>query len=931
MDSLWGVWNDSTQPDSSRLKALDEYAWSGYLYTQPDSAFFYAQLQYELAREKGLKKQMATALNTQGVSLQLQGDYIKAIKFHNRNLRIRQEIDDKRGIAIALNNIGMIYEEQGGNAKAIDFLTRSLKIAEEIDDKPAIANSLNNIGNVYKSQGDYNKAIDYYTRSLTIYEEIGDKNGISYSLGNLGIIYDSKSSYAKAIEYYSRSLKIQEEIGNNPGVGRSLNNIGVMYKDQADSAYNAGDTALATDSYLSAMEYYTRSLEIKEDLEDKRGIAASLSNIGTIYIALGENADAMDYLTRALRISQKVGALEETSGAARSLWELYKKLGRYKEAITMYELYITTLDSIQSEENQKEVIRQEYKYAYEKQALQDSIKAAEETKLTNAELARKNAESKRQKAEIQAQRNQQYALYGGVGLLLIFGGFMYNRFRVTRKQKSIIEEQKDEVELQRTEAEKQRDFAQKEHQEAEKQRHIVEEKNTEIMDSINYAKRLQDAILPPLDQVKSNFPQSFVLFKPKDIVSGDFYWMETISRPINTVTTKIQNSPPKLGGVDAEGGRGGQQTIMNKPELKYFRKKLRSDLTPAEAKLWKYLSKSQLEGRKFRRQHSIGNYIVDFYCPTEKLAIELDGSVHNDINADEYDQERELILKEFGVKVIRFENKDVFEDPDQILETIKSNFGWFEKEGLPPRPQKADTPPSQGGEPVEWIYFAAADCTGHGVPGAMVSVVCANALNKAVNELGKTDPAEILDTTRELVIATFAKAGEDVKDGMDISLVALRSRRENENESDPDSHSVLQWAGANNPLWILRKTSPPVISTGADKGGVVEKSGLSEGYQLIEIKADKQPIGLYGELKPFTSHSVKLNSGDSIYIFSDGYPDQFGGKKGKKYKSGKMKRFLLSIQDKPMQEQQEILNQEFESWRGDLEQVDDICVIGVRV
>ena len=196
------------------------------------------------------------------------------------------------------------------------------------------------------------------------------------------------------------------------------------------------------------------------------------------------------------------------------------------------------------------------------------------------------------------------------------------------------------------------------------------------------------------------------------------------------------------------------------------------------------------------------------------------------------------------------------------------------------------------------VYYAAADCTGHGVPGAMVSVVCSNALTKSLLEEGIKDTGKLLDRTREIVIDRLAKSGEEVKDGMDISLCALNMKTKE-----------LKWAGANNPLWILRK--------GAD--------------EFEETKADKQPIGKYAELKPFTEHTIQLNEGDTIYTFTDGYQDQFGGPKGKKFKAKQFKQILLDNQHLSLDEQHKLLVSKFREWQGDQEQVDDVCVIGVRV
>jgi serine phosphatase RsbU (regulator of sigma subunit)/streptogramin lyase len=210
------------------------------------------------------------------------------------------------------------------------------------------------------------------------------------------------------------------------------------------------------------------------------------------------------------------------------------------------------------------------------------------------------------------------------------------------------------------------------------------------------------------------------------------------------------------------------------------------------------------------------------------------------------------------------------------------------------------------------ILLAAADCTGHGVPGAMVSVVCNNALNRAVREFGLTDPGKILDKTREIVISEFEKSEDDVKDGMDISLVALT-------HASIDGHPSLQWAGANNPLWIINpfRTHWP--------------ESMVKGDGWAEARPDKQPIGKYSSPQPFTTYSVDLQKGDTIYIFTDGFQDQFGGEKGKKYKAARLKSFLISIVHHPLGVQKELLLKEFEQWRDTSEQVDDVCVIGVRL
>jgi len=454
LDSLWNVWNDKTQVDTIHLKAMHKIAVDGYLYSKPDSAFYFAQLQYDLAESVNNKKQMSTALNTQGASFYYRGDYVKSIYYFTESLKIQEVIGNNKGIAQSLNNIGAINEVQGDLAKAIDNYTKSLIIKEEIGDKEGIAHALNNIGNIYFGQGNYAKAIDYYTRSLKIRKEIGAKNGIAYSLYNIGGVYKIQEDYAKAIDYITKSLKIFEELGNKNGIANSLNYIGITYKEQRN--------------YPKAIDYYTKSLKIREEIGDRNGIATSLNNIGSIYYKQGYLSKALEKSTKALYIAQKIGAVEIIKDASKNLWEINKYLGKHRMALEMHELYIQMRDSILSIENKEAMLHQEFKYKYEKaQALADA----------------------KHKAELKDKQNQQIILFGGLALVILFSLFMINRFRVTHRQKKVIEI-----------------------------------KQKEITDNINYAKRIQKTLLPEEKLMNDFFSDFFVVYEPKDIVGGDFYW-----------------------------------------------------------------------------------------------------------------------------------------------------------------------------------------------------------------------------------------------------------------------------------------------------------------------------------------------------------------------------------------------------------------------
>ncbi|HRP60796.1 MAG TPA: SpoIIE family protein phosphatase, partial [Vicingus sp.] len=221
------------------------------------------------------------------------------------------------------------------------------------------------------------------------------------------------------------------------------------------------------------------------------------------------------------------------------------------------------------------------------------------------------------------------------------------------------------------------------------------------------------------------------------------------------------------------------------------------------------------------------------------------------------------------------------------------------------------------------ILFAAADCTGHGVPGAMVSVVCNNGLNRSVREHHIMDPGKILEKTREIIVSEFEKSDEIVKDGMDISLCAL------DFSSDK---KLLKWAGANNPLWIIRSIRDSGLDLESNNQSEIAGQARKDGnFEFFELKPTKQHLGKVDNPIPFVTQEFELQKGDTFYLFTDGFKDQFGGEKGKKFKSANFKKLLLSIQNLSMDEQKQFIYQTFMDWKGSLEQIDDVCIIGVRV
>jgi serine phosphatase RsbU (regulator of sigma subunit)/Tfp pilus assembly protein PilF len=582
----------------------------------------------------------------------------------------------KYSLASTFNNTGFIYNNQGDVSQALEYFFRSLKLYEKLKDKKGVAQAANNIGLVYHQQENIPMALRYYHKALKIREQIGNKKGIANSLNNLGFIYESQNNVDMALMYLNRSLDIYKELDIKRGIASSSNSIGVIQQ-------RLGNVE-------KARELHEQALKIQEEIGDKDGIAHSLNNIAELALKQGDVKLSKEYSKRSLGIAKELGFPSPISNASKLLSDIAKKEGDYKLGWEHYEMFIRMRDSVRSQETEKAVVEQEMRYEYEKIALKDSLEDAQLQ-------AVKDMKIKEQTAIINQDRTEKFALIGGLVLMLVLVVLSIKAYQQKKKDNLLINEQKLEV----------------------------EEKNQEITDSITYAKRIQEAILPPRTELNKYLKNGFVLYKPKDIVAGDFYWMEVID---------------------------------------------------------------------------------------------------------------------------------------------------------------------------DLVLFAAADCTGHGVPGAMVSVVCNGALNRAVREFGLREPAQILNKVRELVIETFEKSKDDVKDGMDIALCALDFKTRK-----------MSYAGANNSLYIISD----------DK--------------LKEIKADKQPIGIYVTSDPFTNNEIELQSGDSIYIFTDGFADQFGGPKGKKFKYEPFRQLLMRHKDKSMDTQNEILSKSFEDWKGDMEQVDDVCIIGVKV
>jgi len=627
-----------------------------------------------------------------------------ALYYYNIALSNATKANNKNLIASGCNQIGLIYRDQGAMDKALSYYMQSLKIYEEIGNKSGMSKCYNNIGMIHIDicgsidsmstfkKAEYNKAIEYCFMSLKIDKELSDIKGMSKSYINLGSIYAELKSFDTAIVYFNEALKLKEKLADKLGISKCYNNIGLVYFFKSD--------------YKNAIDYYLKSLKIKGEIDDKNGISLVLGNITISQINLKNYHQAIDFALRALSIAKETGALPYQKNVYQHLATAYDSLKNYKKAYEFQKLMIEINEQILNEESNDQIKQMEAHYQFEKKQL-------EIDNLTKDKTLKETIVAK--------QRVVIYSFLFGLIIVVLFSFLLFRQYQAKKKANILLAQKNIDIQQKNNEITSQSD-------EIQKQNLIIAHKNANITASITYAKRIQSAILPPKEIIEQLIPDSFIFYKPKSIVSGDFYWLE---------------------------------------------------------------------------QHE------------------------------------------------------------------------------------------------QYIYIAAVDCTGHGVPGALMSIVGYNILNQALNEKHLLHPSEIIDYLSVTLAKTLRQTDDakSVRDGMDLMLCRIDK-----------SNLQLEYSGSHLPLYIIRKG------------------------KLIEYKSEMVSIGqtFLNNFLGFSNQSFKLETNDLLYLFSDGYIDQFNGETDQKFSNIRFKELLVRIAALSMSEQQTKLEEQFEKWKGKSEQIDDVMVIGIK-
>jgi serine phosphatase RsbU (regulator of sigma subunit)/Tfp pilus assembly protein PilF len=666
----------------------------------------------EFAERIHFKKGIAYGASFKGIYYWRKGNYTMALIQDKKALGLMQELGNKRGISTAYLNIGQVYMEQGNYPEAIEYMRKGIKLKEEMNDKKGMRIGYNNLGNIYATMGNYKEGLNYYFKTLKVAEESKERLGESYAYDNIGTIFLHQNKLDISLVYFKKAVKIQEEMGDKVIAGSSYSSIGNIYqlkkrykealpyhmrdlnvKEAANDKLgisavcnSIGFDYLGMKVFDKALTYHLRSYNLCKEIGHKKGIGDAAGGIGKIHEERREYSKALDYYDQMLRISTELDFKEGIRDANAYKASVYTHIKQFEKALQCTELYNAIKDTLLNKDNFKQVAELNTRYETDK-------KEKEILLLTKDQLL--NAKT------IKQQQLLRWGLIGGLLLLSISIASIYRRYRFKQKANVLLEQQKEEI----------------------------QQKNILITDSIDYAKTIQEAVLPTAQETKKLFPESFILYKPKSIVSGDFYWLNSVN--------------------------------------------------------------------------------------------------------------------------------------DQLI-------------------------------------CAVADCTGHGVPGAFMSLLGYNMLEDVIKPAITLSPGPLLDALNQQVLTRLSGDDKDetIKHGMDISLISIDKL-----------NNRLEYAGAHNSLYVVRDS------------------------ELIELKADKMGIGTASKQKNthFTNQVMELHKGDMIYLFTDGFPDQMGGPNRKKFYYPPFKDLLISISQMSPETQRNKLNDSHVQWLGEkYDQTDDILIMGIR-
>jgi serine phosphatase RsbU (regulator of sigma subunit) len=520
IDSLMGVLK-TMKADTSKANTLHEIS-RAYLYelNNMEMVNYYATLELELSQKLNYNKGIAYGMLNKGIFYWSIGNYKTAMYHYKKSLSIMKTAGIRKGEGSCYLNMGQTYMDMGNYKDALTNMQKGVKVKEEVGEKRGMSSGFNNIANLYYFQGRYKEALVNHLKSLKLKEELNDKVGISMSYNNIGLVFYAQSKTEEALVYYKKAAAIQEELNDQQGLGNTYSNIGSIYSDKK--------------MFGEALRYNLKGMKARESVNEKPGMAQSYNNIGMVYLNMNKAQLALPYLLKSFNLAQQLANTKLMAEAANGVSHLYEEKKDYALALSYADQQLAFAKEIDLKEG---ILNAYANYASIYTKMKQFDKAISNTKLLHnlrdsllnkdnfkqvSELNTKYETDKKEKSILLLTKNQEltektlkeqrlmgWGLVGGLGLLFISVFSVYRRYRFKQKANLVLEKQKMEIENQ----------------------------NLLITDSIDYAKGIQELVLPNAHKVQNLFPESFVLYKPKSIVSGDFYWIGKVKSKLICAVT----------------------------------------------------------------------------------------------------------------------------------------------------------------------------------------------------------------------------------------------------------------------------------------------------------------------------------------------------------------------------------------------------------
>jgi PAS domain S-box-containing protein len=715
-----------------------------------------AEKAYKLALRANYTDGIANGLKNIGKCNYLFANYDIAYQKSSEALALFEQTGNGPGEADALNNIGITCYRLADYDRSLNYQLKALEKRKEIGDSIGIAASMLNIGNVYNDTDDYENALSYFANALGLYKKKDQKAGEASALGNMGMVLKNKGDYKKSLEYELKAYRINTQLNNVRGTVTNLKHIAEIY--------------LQLKNYTTAEKHFLDALELEKQLDNKWGQAIAIFGLGQVALETKRVQEAIKYFKKMLAISEKVKARQGIFNAHEKLYESYSLLGDHKTALEHY---------IKFHKIKEEVFSQKTATKIQNLRIESVQKEAEIERLKNVEL-------KKAFEEIEEKNKALFRL-------------------------SLVASETNNVVL------------------------ILDEKGN-------------------LQWINETFTRYYGITY-NDLIKEDKTSIFDISN--NADIRKIFND-----------------CIVTKSAVVYESR----HITKLRGEMW----------------------IVNTLSPV----LDENGNIKNliIISTDITDRKRaEDIIKEKNRDIIDSINAArriqdaIFPNSEAISKKIRKIFGLV----FPKDIVSGDFYWITGDSDI--VFIALADCTGHGVPGAMMTVFGISLLNRINIDLKNSTPADVLtlldDELRKELRKSKTKESH-TSEGMDIMLCKINK-----------ATMQIEYAGANRPLYFI-----------------------SDGV-LNQIDGDKISIGGYEEesSKKFKNHVISTKTGDGIYLVTDGFSDQFGGPHGKKFSTKRVKEFLSSIQHLHIKEQRALTIEKLKDWKGDYEQTDDVSIIGIQM